>query len=61
MFRFPFSKVIPSGNKDVPSTIVVIGERSILALLDTGFVVFMKKLDFTPICFSAFSTGTFRK
>ena len=48
--------VVQSQQKDVPATIVVAKSRSITALLDTGIVVFMKKLDFTPLCSMSFKS-----
>ncbi len=43
-------QVIPSEKRDRPSTLVVVGTRTVCALFDTGIVVFMKKLDFSPLC-----------
>ena len=48
--------VVQSQQKDVPATIVVTQSRSVTALLDTGIVVFMKKLDFTPLCSMSFKS-----
>ena len=48
--------VVQSQQKDVPATIVVTNSRSVTALLDTGIVVFMKKLDFTPLCSMSFKS-----
>ena len=48
--------VVQSQQKDVPATIVVTKSRSLTALLDTGVVVFMKKLDFTPLCSLSFKS-----
>ena len=48
--------VVQSQQKDVPATIVVTKSRSLTALLDTGIVVFMKKLDFTPLCSLSFKS-----
>ena len=48
--------VVQSQQKDVPATIVVTQSRSVTALLDTGIVDFMKKLDFTPLCSMSFKS-----
>lgn len=50
-------QIVNSQRKEVPSTIMVLGERSLCAILDTGTVVFMKKLDFTPLCMLCYKLG----
>ncbi|XP_050093992.1 protein PTHB1 [Anopheles aquasalis] len=39
------------------SVIVVLGENNLLCVSDTGKVRFIKKLDYSPICFHAFVVG----
>ena len=46
--------IIPSENKDVPSKIILVGHRTIHAILDTGVVMFVRKLDFSPLCSLAY-------
>ena len=50
-------QVICSEKRDIPSKIVVTTLSSVCALLDTGVVVFMKKLDFTPTCALSYKSG----
>ena len=42
--------IIQSDNKDVPSKIILVGHKTIHAILDTGVVMFVRKLDFSPLC-----------
>uniref|UniRef100_A0A182WLL9 PTHB1 N-terminal domain-containing protein n=1 Tax=Anopheles minimus TaxID=112268 RepID=A0A182WLL9_9DIPT len=39
------------------SVIVILGENNLLCVSDTGKVRFIKKLDYSPICFHTFVTG----
>ncbi|XP_053665222.1 protein PTHB1 [Anopheles marshallii] len=39
------------------SVIVILGENNVLCVSDTGKVRFIKKLDYSPICFHTFVTG----
>uniref|UniRef100_A0A182YKU5 PTHB1 N-terminal domain-containing protein n=1 Tax=Anopheles stephensi TaxID=30069 RepID=A0A182YKU5_ANOST len=39
------------------SVIVMLGENNLLCVSDTGKVRFIKKLDYSPICFHSFVTG----
>ncbi len=47
-------QVIQSDRREQPSTLVVAANRTVCALLDTGIVVFMKRLDFAPLCALSF-------
>uniref|UniRef100_A0A182XPB6 PTHB1 N-terminal domain-containing protein n=1 Tax=Anopheles quadriannulatus TaxID=34691 RepID=A0A182XPB6_ANOQN len=39
------------------SVIVILGENNLLCVSDTGKVRFIKKLDYSPVCFHSFVTG----
>uniref|UniRef100_A0A182RDK8 Protein PTHB1 n=1 Tax=Anopheles funestus TaxID=62324 RepID=A0A182RDK8_ANOFN len=39
------------------SVVVILGENNLLCVSDTGKVRFVKKLDYSPICFHTFVTG----
>ncbi len=41
---------VAAGGRDRPETLVAVGARTVCAMYDTGVVVFMKKLDFAPLC-----------
>ena len=38
-----------------PPSVLVLGERSIVCLKDTGSLRFMKKLEYNPSCFYAYT------
>jgi hypothetical protein len=50
-------QIIASDKRDVPSTIIFTGMRTICGLLDTGVVIFMKKLDYLPLSSMAFKSS----
>ncbi len=43
-------QVVAAAERDRPDTLVAVGARTVCAMYDTGVVVFMKKLDFAPLC-----------
>ena len=49
-------EVIPSLDREEPATIVCLTRQSLLALHDTGGVLWAKKLDFSPRCLRSFSS-----
>ncbi|XP_029735561.2 protein PTHB1 [Aedes albopictus] len=42
---------------NVESVIIVLGENNLLCITDTGKLKFIKKLDYSPICFHSFIIG----
>lgn len=41
------------------SVIMILGENNLISMTDTGKVRFIKRLDYTPVCFTAFIIGWF--
>ena len=54
-------QVIPSLDREEPATIVCLTRQTLLALHDTGGVVWAKKLDFSPRCLRSFSSLLYDK
>ena len=54
-------QVIPSLDREEPDTIVCLTRQSLLALHDTGGLLWAKKLDFSPRCLLSFSSLLYDK
>lgn len=48
-------KVLSNSNKE--TLIMVLGERNLFCLSDTGKIKFVKRFDFTPLCFFTYIVG----
>ena len=50
-------EVIDSTQRDVPSTIMLLGAKTLIGIYDTGVIIFMKKLEFHPIAMLTYPSG----
>ena len=54
-------KVIPSHDKDEPSTVVILGRQTLMTVLDTGGILWSKRLEFSPRCMISSSSLMYDK
>ena len=54
-------QVIRSMDKDEPATIVALARQTVFAILDTGGIVWAKRLEFTPRCIISFGSMMYDK
>ena len=54
-------QIIRSMDKDEPATIVALARQSVFAILDTGGIVWAKRLEFTPRCIISYGSMMYDK